>query len=90
MGPNRANEYQYQTQIKERKVGRLTYASENCDCGNETLTCNYDLFESWHTRTRNYTRGTGQYGNWSAWDANPQIPGYDDRPLGQAIIIDYH
>ncbi len=89
IGPNKATDYQYQRQTKDGKVGRLTYASGKCDCQNKTLQCNYDVFESWHSRTRSYNRSTRQYGTWSAWDADPQIPGYDNRFVG-AVIIEYN
>ena len=81
VGPNKATDYQYQSQDKERRVGKLTYANGKCDCQNKTLQCNYDIFESQHSRKRSYNKTTKQYGAWSAWD-----PGYDDRFIGTAII----
>jgi len=76
--PSRANNYQYQRLTRESRVGRLTSSSGDCNCQNRTLTCNYDIFESWHTRTRSYNRRTRQYGSWGPWD------GYDDRLIGRA------
>jgi len=85
-GPNKANEYLYQRQTKEKLTSKLTLSSGTCDCSNKTLTCSYDILDSWHSRIRSYNKKTKQYENWDEWDASSNTPGFDDRVVKKVTI----
>jgi RHS repeat-associated protein len=84
--PGPANNYASQTLVRESRVGRLARSSGTCDCENKVLTCTYDIYESRHWKRRSYNRRTRQYGNWSGWDPDPIMPGYDDRLVGHVTV----
>ncbi|MEK6589196.1 MAG: RHS repeat-associated core domain-containing protein, partial [Nitrospinota bacterium] len=67
-GPNRATDYRYQSQYRERTLGTLIKQSGKCEnrCGG-IIDCTYIFAEGYYARKRDYDRGTRTYGNWDGW-----------------------
>ncbi len=70
IGPNKATNYDSQSQEKSRYQGSLLSRSGKCDpkCKEDRIIeCEYIVDYSWYRRTRSYNKKTKKYGTWTNW-----------------------